>query len=136
MKSRVIVAAVIEKDEHFLFGKKHPGVGPYPDKWLILGGGVNLGEESIEDALKREVREEASIEIDELERIDFSDDIAEKNGEMVHHIFLTFKAKYKSGTLNPTDDIAELKWVHKSKIPELEHSKPSIQLFKKLGYLN
>ena len=135
MKSRVIVAAVIEKDEHFLFGKKPAGVGPYPNKWLILGGGVNLGEETVEDALRREIREEASIEIKDIEKIDFSDDIAEKNGELIHHIFLTFKAKYESGTLKPTDDIEELRWVHTSKIKELEHSKPSIQLFKKIGYL-
>ena len=136
MKSRVVVAAVIRKGDYFLFGKKPEGKGPYEDKWLILGGGVNLGEENIREALIREIREEADIEIANIEEIRFDEDFTkDKHGEMTHFIFLTFSADYKSGEAKPQDDIAELKWVHKSKIKELMLCEPSLRLFRKMGYL-
>lgn len=78
MKIRIIVAAVIEKNGTFLFGKKASGVGPYPGKWLILGGGVNLGEETLDEGLKREILEEGNIDITNLNRVMFDEDIREK----------------------------------------------------------
>ncbi len=83
MKYRVIVAAVIEKNGEYLFGKKAAGVGPFPDKWLILGGGVDLENETLEEGLQREIREEAGIEITNIKRVTFYDEVREKNGEMI-----------------------------------------------------
>ncbi len=114
MKYRVIVAAVIEKDGSFLFGKKAAGVGPFPDKWLILGGGVDLDKETLEEGLKREIREEAGIEITNIQRVAFYDEVHEKNGEEIYHIFLNFTAEYLSGEARPGDDIEELRWVKKA----------------------
>ncbi len=54
MKTRVIVSAVIEKDQDLLFGKKKKDIGPYPNTWHLIGGGVNEGE-SLTDAIKREI---------------------------------------------------------------------------------
>lgn len=63
MKARVVVSVIIEKDGKVLLGRKADGVGPYPDTWRLIGGGVNLEEESVLDALKRETREEAGIDL-------------------------------------------------------------------------
>ncbi|MFH2021433.1 MAG: NUDIX domain-containing protein [archaeon] len=136
MKSRVVVSAVIEKGDFLLFGKKKKDQAPYPNKWLILGGGVNLPDEKIEDALRREIMEEANIEVTEPERVFFDEDFAEdKHGEMTHYIYLTFRAQYKSGDAKAGDDIEQLKWVSRSMLKELDICEPSIKLFRKLGYL-
>tara|TARA_Y100000310_G_C20324755_1_gene642419 strand:- start:56 stop:475 length:420 start_codon:yes stop_codon:yes gene_type:complete len=139
MTCRVIVAAIIEKDENYLFGHKAKDIGPYPNTLRLIGGGVKLGEESITEALKREVREEANIEITDIERVSFDEDYAEKNGETIHYIFLVFRAKYLSGQAKPGDDIEKLEWVPKDSLKEVSKTvpiaKPSIKLFKELGLI-
>jgi 8-oxo-dGTP pyrophosphatase MutT (NUDIX family) len=132
MSWKVCASAVIKKGDFYLFGKKAKDVGPYPNKWLIIGGGVKLGEETIEEALRREIKEEANIEVTNLRKLGFREDFRMKNGVETQFIFLDFQADYLSGEEAPGDDIVELRWVHKDKICELELSEPSIKLFKKL----
>lgn len=117
-------------------GRKSPGQGPYPDCWLLPGGGLNFGKENAVEALEREVKEEANIEITDVEQLCFDEDLEKnKNGEMTHYIFLIFKAKHKSGMLRAGDDMASLEWIDKSRLKELKHNRSSIRLFKRLGYL-
>lgn len=135
MRTRVVVASIIEKEGRFLFGRKDKDVSPYPNKWLILGGCMREGE-SILEALKREIMEEAGIEIDDIEPLRFDEDIGVRNGEEVHFVFLQFKSRWKSGEPRPGDDIVELRWADRKEIPGLEFSKPTLKLFKKIGFLD
>ena len=132
METRVVVSAVIEKDGKFLFGKKPQNMGPYPNTWHLLGGGVNEGE-SIIEAVKREVLEESGIALTNMEPISFDEDYEpNKHGIKTHYIFLVFKAQYKSGELKPKDDITELKWVENPALSHIELNRPTIKLFKRL----
>jgi 8-oxo-dGTP diphosphatase len=57
----LVVDAVVEKDGSVLLIKrKNP---PYKEKWALPGGFVEYGEK-VEDALKREMLEEAGITIE------------------------------------------------------------------------
>ncbi len=136
MKSRVVVAAVIEKGDYLLFGRKTKNRGPYPNKDLILGGGVDLENESLKEATLREVKEESGLSVEIIKEIGFDEDYEpNKHGEMTHYLFITFLAKYVSGELKANDDINKLKWVHKNDVKKLDLCIPSIKIFKKLGYL-
>lgn len=98
MKSRVIVSAIIEKDGKILLGQKPQNVGPYPNTWHLPGGGASLGEESLEEALQREIKEEVGITVKDITRIGFDEDYErDKHGEMTHYIFLVYEAQYASG---------------------------------------
>lgn len=135
MKTRVIVSAVIERDRDLLFGKKKVNVGPYPNTWHLIGGGVDDGE-SLTDAIKREIKEEAGIEVEISRSLGFDEDYEpNKHGEITHYIFLMFLAKYVSGEIKADDDIEKLEWISKDKLSEIELNKPSIKLFKQMGYL-
>lgn len=133
MNSRVVVVGLINKGEKFLFGKKLKNVGPYANTWNIPGGGVNLGKETLEEALRREISEETAIEIEKIQNIGFDEDTEpDTHGEMTHYIFLAFRATYKSGEVKPGDDMSSLLWIDKDKIKSLNLNKPSKKLLKNL----
>lgn len=57
---------LVGKDDQILLGMKKRGFGA--GRWNGFGGKVNQGE-MIEEAAKREIREEAGLEVDDLEKI-------------------------------------------------------------------
>ncbi len=136
MKSRVVVSAIIEKNGKILLGQKPKNIGPYPNTWHLPGGGIKLDEESLEEAVRREVREETTLEMTNLRRVSFDEDYEpDKNGEMTHYLFLVYKASYKSGELKASDDLQKFQWVDKNEIKKLPLTRPSRKLFKELGWM-
>lgn len=136
MKFRVIVVGLIEKDGSYLLGKKPENIGPYPNTWHLPGGGINLEAESLEEALKREIKEEAGIEIQNIHSVGLDEDYEkDKHGELTHYVFLDFKADYLSGTINANDDMKQLKWVEVKEIKDLNLNKPTKKLFEKLNLI-
>lgn len=127
---------VIEKDDCILLGKKPDGVGPYPDTWHIPGGGVDLEKETTEEALRREVLEEAGIEIDNIESVGFDEDYENnKHGEKTHYVFLDFKAVCSSRDIKAGDDMRSLQWVKKNELKNYNLNKPTKKLLNKLGFV-
>lgn len=135
MNFRIIVVGLIEKNEKLLLGKKPDNTGPYPNTWHIPGGGIN-SDETLEIALRREMKEEAGIEIEEIQEVGFDEDFEQnKHGEMTHYIFLDFKARCKSKEINAGDDMKSLKWVGKDELKNLDLNKPTKKLLQKLKYI-
>jgi 8-oxo-dGTP pyrophosphatase MutT (NUDIX family) len=137
MNSRVCVSAIIEKDGKILLGRKPENVSPYPNTWLLPGGGVELENESLIDAVKREAKEETGLEITDIEQISFDEDNEpNKNGEMTHYLFLVFKAKLVSDKSVPTDnEFVKLQWFSKEELKNVDLSRPTVKLFKKIGLI-
>jgi 8-oxo-dGTP diphosphatase len=136
MNSRLVVAIIIKKNGKFLLGRKPKDIAPYPNTWHILGGGVNLDDETLEEAIRREVKEEANIELGDLERVWFDDDIEpNKHGEKTHYVFVVFQGEYKSGTFKASDDICELQWFTQEELKNLPLPRTSVKLFTKLGII-
>lgn len=134
MKTRNCAVAVIEKDGKILLGQKVKDRGPYPNTWLIPGGGVEEGE-SVEEAITREIREETGLEVKNLEKIAVNeDDEPDKNGEMTHYVFHVFKAE-PVGEHVITEEFPTIEWVDIKNLGNIPHARPSIKLFKDLGYL-
>lgn len=136
MKSRIIVSAIIEHNGKYLLGRKPKDIGPYPNTWHLLGGGVDIEKETLLQAIKREVKEEANIEITNIEPISFDEeDGVNKHNENIHYIFHVYKANYASLELKPNDDIEILQWFSKEEIKTIPLPTPSIKLFKKIGII-
>lgn len=137
MKARLIVSAIIEHEGKFLLGQKPKDVGPYPNTWHLLGGGVEMGEESLDDALRRELREEAGIELTSIKRVSFDEDYEpNKHGEMVHYIFLVYHVTPNSPQTTAKDDIVTLQWFSRDELKQIPLTRPSIKLFKELDWLS
>lgn len=133
MKTRVVAVAIIEKDGKFLMGNKAKDVGPYPNTWRLPGGGVEENE-TPEDAIKREVKEETGLEATEVDKVGYlEDEEPNKHGEMTHYKFHVFRVE-TSGTETLTLEFPELRWIDKSEFNSIPLARPTIKYFNTLKY--
>jgi 8-oxo-dGTP diphosphatase len=118
-----IVVAVIrnEKGEILLARRNEPKLLNAHDKWEFVGGGIDFGEDPIQ-ALKREVKEEAGVEIEVIRLLPrvISDVETFEEGKQTHVIIISYECKIVSGELTPglDNEIAELKFVPLREIPK------------------
>lgn len=119
------VLGVIRKEGKYLMGIESKDT-PLKGKWRLLGGRLEEGE-SAEDALVRELREEAQIEI----RIDGYLGIVKGDYRDVDiHVYA---ADWVSGELRPkADEVSRLEWLSMEEIAGLDTDKISKGLFAKL----
>jgi ADP-ribose pyrophosphatase YjhB (NUDIX family) len=104
------VSVMVRRDDRVLLIKR--GREPLLGLWAFPGGLVELGER-LEDAAKREVREEAGIEIDGLEQVDLAEIVRRDPNDTVdsHYVLIVFAARHSSGEPAAGDDAAEARWV-------------------------
>ena len=106
MKSTNVVAAIIKKDNEFLNlqrnKNKHLGL-----KWEFPGGKVDENE-SFESALKREIQEELSIQINIYKKI-AEEAYKDRKIDIILHYYL---CSQKNGTIKLSEH-ENLAWVTK-----------------------
>jgi nucleoside triphosphatase len=140
MRARTIVSAIIYNDAgQILICKTPKDLGVYPGQWALPGGGVEP-DETMWEALSREVREEVSIEITQAEPWLFQDDSREKlrqdgSHELTYMIFLLFNCQTRNTNVCLNEEFEEFAWVEPEKLREYDLNPPSILTFKKKGYL-
>lgn len=116
--------------EKLLLAKK-PSVNSY----RFIGGFSDPSDSSYEEAAKREVLEEADIGISDLEYVGSArvDDWRYRN-EKDKIITTLFIAKYVSGSINPQDDISELRWFDWGEVSAalfVDEHRPLFEMLKK-----
>ena len=114
MKEIEVCAAVIIKDKKILLTQR--GNGEYKDKWEFPGGKIEK-DESKEDAIKREIKEEldASIKVDNFlckVEYDYTTFYLKMNVFCVsledEHIIFKEHESYKWISFNDLDDVKKL----------------------------
>ena len=126
MNRRIIVSALIKCKDKYLFIKQNKEGGAYQDCLHIVGGGLE-DNETLEEAIKREVMEEVHIELDEVTPFDFDSDITMYKGKMTQLIFLRYTAEIKNFTGYPDSDAKEIIWLSYSNSLNLAASFPSTE---------
>jgi ADP-ribose pyrophosphatase YjhB (NUDIX family) len=116
------VGAIIEDETGRILLVKHivDRGGFWQGKWICPGGALEPGE-TIEEGIKREVKEETQLEIDLLTPLPPFDRIVKSNDETsLHVIYIDYLARLSGGELKPGSDVGEAIWVKKEHIPEME----------------
>ena len=94
-----------------------------PAMFSALAGFVEPGE-TIEDCIRREVREEVGVEVGRLEYF------ASQSWAFPHSLMIAFTAEYASGDLRPDEtEIAEARWFAFDAVPKLP---PSVSIARRL----
>lgn len=112
MKTIEVVAAIIVEDDKLLATQR--GYGEFKDGWEFPGGKVEHGE-TLECALKREIKEELDIEIG----IDTYIDTVEYDYPQFHLIMHCYKCRMLDGQLMLKEHEAA-KWVSRNELNEVD----------------
>jgi 8-oxo-dGTP diphosphatase len=102
----VMVDAIIEKNDELLLVKRRKD--PFKGVLSFPGGKVDLGER-VEDAVKRELREETNLDIEPTDILGvYSDPSRDPRG---HRISITFIARIISGEAKAAGDAESVEWL-------------------------
>ena len=103
-----VVLGIVRKNGKILIGKKQEGYHPMnlSGKWHIIGGKVEENETE-EEAIKREIKEETGLEIKILEKV--GEKMVDVEGKKIK--IVTFVCEAKEGKPVAKSDLVDIKWV-------------------------
>ena len=111
------VGAIITQGDAVLLVRR--GRAPQKGNWSIPGGVLQLGE-TLEEGVRREVREEVGLEVRVVERVDVVERVLPDTAGKIeyHYVLIDYLCEPAGGTLHAGDDAAEAAWVDRR---DLDH---------------
>ncbi len=113
-----IVYFCYDADGRFLMAKRSANCRDEHGKWDIGGGGLEFGE-SVEETLKKEIKEEYCTDVLASEFLGYRDVHREHDGKKTHWVALDFKVLVDPATVanGEPHKFDELKWFNRNSIP-------------------
>jgi len=104
-KPVLMVDAIIEKEEEIVLVKRKSN--PFKGMLALPGGHVEYGE-TIEEAVRREIKEETSLDIELIDILGVYSD--PKRDPRYHSVSVVFVARPIGGRIEARSDAKEAKW--------------------------
>ena len=126
------VGVVVWHDDRVLLIRRNQP--PRQGHWSLPGGAQQLGE-TVAEAARREVREEAGLEV-ELGEIIATIDSIEHDGDRrvrYHYTLIDFVAEAASPVLRPGSDAADARWFEVAEIETLGLWSETVRVIKLAG---
>ncbi|HET7747644.1 MAG TPA: NUDIX hydrolase [Vicinamibacteria bacterium] len=109
------VGAVLVHEGRVLLIRR--GKMPLKGRWVVPGGTVELGE-GLEEALVREIREEANLEVRPVEVVTVFDRIERQGGRVLYHyVIVDYLCDYVAGEPRAGSDALEVAFVREEDLP-------------------
>ena len=123
-----VSAVIFNPENKILLCRSHK----WDDKFVIPGGHIETGE-SMEEALRREIKEETGLEIRNIELVSLKECIhSDSFHEKRHFIFIDYTCRTDSSEVTLNEEAQEYRWVDLEKIDELPMGGFTESLLKRL----
>src|SRR3989344_6660991 len=127
---KVVITAIVIRDGRYLILKRSEKEEKFPNRWTVPGGKLDPGEyvprpkdtpdywyNVLEETLRREVREEAGIEIANIRYVTSLADAPEgKDPSLV----ISCLADYASGDIVLSDEMSDAAWVSLEEVKQYD----------------
>jgi mutator protein MutT len=113
------IGALIFQRGRILMARR--GKEPLKDWWSLPGGAVETGE-TLDQAVRREVREETGLEVQPVRMFEIFERImhdAEGTTEY-HYVLIDYVCRVTGGTLCAGDDVAYVQWMRQDELAGLQ----------------
>ncbi len=117
---RIVSTAIIIKDGKYLITKRSLNKKAFPGKWTVPGGGLEVGDyintpaynnqwyNALENSLKREVKEEVGLDMENLKYLTNLTFIRPDN---VPVITFSYYCQWKSGEVKLNEENIDYRWI-------------------------
>ncbi|MFW0767611.1 nucleoside triphosphatase NudI [Trabulsiella odontotermitis] len=141
MRQRIIVCPIIENNGEYLLCQMAADRGVFPGQWALSGGGTEPGE-TIEEALRREIREELgdALEITHITPWTFRDDVriktyADGSKEEIYMVYLMFDCVSRNREVTFNEEFQAIAWVKPEELANYDLNVATRQTFQDKGWL-
>ena len=135
METKALIVGIVRHGNAVLMRKKPAGSPPYTETWYIFGAALKPGINP-DEAIKEQVRDQTGVEILVSERFSWDTEVKhDLDGIEKQFVYLDVLCDYVSGDLSLSEGIEKLEFVDTTKLDEYDVVPPSVEVFKKLGWL-
>ncbi len=132
------VSIIHDGEGNVLLMQRGPKARDEHGRWDVCGGAIEFGE-SIDEAIKREVKEELSVDPIEIDFLSVYDAHRVHNGNNTHWIAIVHAVKVNRAKvkIGEPHKIAQIGWFNSKTLPEPLHSQfhKSFDVALKAGFL-
>jgi 8-oxo-dGTP diphosphatase len=124
------VGALILDKDRILMAER--GGEPLKGWWSIPGGLVETGE-SLDTAIRREVREETALDVRPLGVVQIFERIMRDAAGAIeyHYVLIDYLCRIEAGTLCAGDDVSRVEWVRRRDLKQLRITEGTLVVIEK-----